>query len=690
MGTCEMSRLTRPGHVRLIRLAIAAGGVAAAVAVVLWLDPGPVEHVRVGFSDWLVRMAPKPDPGVKFGLLLIDSSSMDIDHVPAEELAASPELRAMAEGWPWPRSVHASAIRRILDAGARLVILDILLLSPREGDDDLRQVLRDYPGQVILVSNFVEDVSGEGHTITRYQEPLEGDLPEGTTVGFANFWRDSDGVVRSAPFRLDKPGGRVVYSSPAVALGLLKGPAARDALPDTARFLPCMEGLAPDLRVPVWQIFSPATWEKNLQGGRAFEGRVVAIGASAPQFHDEFATPVGQVVGAGLHLGALGAAMEEAFYTGGSPRACAVGAVIGGAFLLGVWLCLRGAWARTAAMIFTSVCATAASIGAIPAMGWMPPVFGFLVGVGASTVALLGSDLIAEGREKLRARRILERYVSPEITREILDSSGAFLQSLGGTRREVTVLFSDLRGFTAHAENGDPSEVFDQLNEYFSHMVGEILRSGGWVDKFMGDGILAVWGTLQRRPPAAEAAAALECARSMRTALATLNTSRSAQGLPAWKLGIGIHSGPVLFGNLGTDAKMEPTVIGDTVNLASRIEGYTKALGTNILFSATTCPDGSRAAARAADRVRLLGRQRAVDLFTFWPDGFEDTDRARHEEAVSAFRQGMFEESAAAFRLLLDKFPEDPLALRYIARCEAYLSNPPPAGWDGTVDAVGK
>jgi adenylate cyclase len=254
----------------------------------------------------------------------------------------------------------------------------------------------------------------------------------------------------------------------------------------------------------------------------------------------------------------------------------------------------------------------------------------------------------------------------------------------------VTVLFSDLRGFTAQSEQGDPSQVFDELNEYFSHMVGEILGSGGWVDKFMGDGILAVWGTLERRPPAEEAAAACACARAMRKSLAALNVSRTARGLAEWRLGIGIHSGPVLFGNLGTEAKMEPTVIGDTVNLASRIEGYTKALSTDILFSAATRAGIAPGAARSADRVRLLGRKQAVELFAFWPEDFKEPHRLMHEEALAAFRAGRFDAASRGFRRLLDDFPEDSLTANYFARCEALIAKPPASGWDGTVDATGK
>jgi adenylate cyclase len=676
------------GTRRRALFAALGGGLAA---LLMLFGAGPAEHARSGFSDWIVRLSPKPRPPVSFGLLLIDSSSMETDQIPPEEIAASAPLRMMAAGYPWDRTVYAEAMRRVLDAGARLVILDVLLLGSRDGDDAMWRVLEEYPGRIVIVSNFVEDLSGDGHTIVRYQLPMEGELPAGTSVGFANFWRDPDGLVRSAPFRMVRPGGEIVHSSPATALGLLRGEAARDALPDTGLFIPCIEGFAPDLRVPIWQVFSDSMWEANLAGGTVFKDRVLAIGASAPQFHDEFATPVGQIVGAGLHLGALGAAMEGAFYREHRRIGGVLGGLLGAAVVFGIWLGLsRFAW-KVAACALAAGAAIALSVAILNIFGWMPPTFGLLFGGSFGGVAMLVSDLLTEGRERLRARRILERYVSPEVAREILDHRSTFLESLGGTSREVTILFSDLRGFTASSEHGDPSTVFDELNEYFGHMVDEILASGGWVDKFMGDGILAVWGVLPRRTVREEAAAAVGCAAAMVRALDKLNIERERRGLVRWRIGIGIHTGHVLFGNLGTHAKMEPTVIGDTVNLASRIEGYTKALRLDTLLSGSTAEEtGQAATLRPADRARLVGRSKPVDLFTFWPESFEDSARQTHRDAIEHFRAGRFREAEELFLRILAGHSGDGLAEIYRDRCAGFLAHPPPEGWDGVSSASSK
>ncbi len=676
---------------RARRLGVPCGVAALLMALLAYIPAGPQETARLAANDWLIQITPKPKPPLQFALVLIDSSSLTLDQLSPEEIAGSQALTNMAAGWPWSRQVHAEAIEKMLEAGAKLIILDVLLPKSRPEDETLRDVIAKYPGRVVLVSKLAEDVSADGHTIIRYEPPSESVIPSnGALVGFANFWADSDGVVRSAPFRLRHGGGEAL-SSPAVALGSLAGQSRLDGLPGSSPFLPCMEGLAPDVRVPVWQLFVPKVWEANLKSGEVFRDRVVAVGYAATEFHDAFQTPVGKFIGAGLHLSMLGAAWEGALFRFPSHRAGSVAAVVGGLAAWLIWVMVPVLWVRAAVLLAGAALAVGACIASILWAGWMPPLFALCGGGAFSAVAALGSDLLHEGRARRQARKILERYVSPGVAREILDNRAAFLQSLGGTRREVTVMFSDLRGFTSTSEAGEPTEIFDQLNEYFAYMVDEVLESGGGIDKFMGDGILAVWGTLARRSPEEEAAAAVSCAERMLTALATLNVSRKSRGLPLWKIGIGVHSGPVLFGNVGSESRMEPTIIGDTVNLTSRIEGLTKALGVPVLLSSGTAMlAGGVSRFRAADRVRVVGRNRSSDLFTVWPTEFSASDRETHTEGIDAFRTGDFEAATERFRALSASLPSDPLTALYLARLEAMAGKPIPDGWDGTSVASSK
>jgi len=660
-------------------------------AVFVVTNSSPFRSLVNASSDLLVQNARQTALPFEFAQVLIDPSSLSLDHLSPEEIAASPVLEMMAAGFPWSRQVYASAIERMIGAGARLIILDVVFPNEREGDKELRGVLEKYPGRVILMADYMEDLAADGGVVIRRVDPADSLLAPGTAVGFANFWRDDDGVVRSAPFRMERLTGEVSYSSPAVALGLLKGSEAMEALPDSALFIPSLAGLAPDVRVPIWQLFSPREWAANLKNGDVFRDRVVAIGAASPQFHDEFETPLGTFIGAGLHLAALGAAWNERFYSRPDLSACLAFLILGCGATLLAWVFIKKTTLKILALCVLALVSIPFAVAVLDFLNWMPPVTVFLLGLIGSSVAAMSMDLVVEGRERIRARRALERYVSPALTREILDHRVEFLQSLGGARREVTILFSDLRGFTSHAESGDPAHVFEELNEYFGQMVNEILAAEGAIDKFLGDGILATWGTLGRLSPAESASAGIRCARAMHERLEELDASRIALGLNPWKTGIGLHSGPVLFGNVGSHMRMEPTVIGDAVNLASRVEGLTKALGCETLISGP-CRDlaGDGVVLRTADLVQVVGRGAPVSLFTFPPAQFSSSDLVLHEEAIRLFRDARFHEAHGRFEALTGLHPDDRLAAIYLSRCETFLKSPPPAGWSGVYAAAQK
>ncbi|GAC1342331.1 MAG: hypothetical protein NVSMB23_14900 [Myxococcales bacterium] len=208
-------------------------------------------------------------------------------------------------------------------------------------------------------------------------------------------------------------------------------------------------------------------------------------------------------------------------------------------------------------------------------------------------------------------RRALGKYLS----RAALEAVKKGDLQLGGTVVTSTILFSDIRGFTTRAENMDPIQVLAVLNRYFTEMVSAVIRNQGIVDKFIGDAIMAVWGPPQAAPQ--DALNAVLAALEMRQGLARLNAGFAAQGLPAIRTGIGIHTGPVVAGNMGAEGtedvagkegeagKMEYTVIGDAVNVASRLEALTKELKEDVLLSEDTV-------AAAGDRVRVEALQRVV------------------------------------------------------------------------------
>src|SRR5437879_5883035 len=230
----------------------------------------------------------------------------------------------------------------------------------------------------------------------------------------------------------------------------------------------------------------------------------------------------------------------------------------------------------------------------------------------------LGFEYFLERREKLRTRRTLERYVSKNLVKEILENPDSYYSTLKGVRMPVTILFSDLIGFTTLSEKADPEALVAQLNEHLSRMTSAIFSNGGTLDKFIGDAIMAVWGNVRSLGMAQDAKNCARSALAMRRELRQLNEKWRGEGRMGLGMGIGINQGEVIVGNVGSQERMDPTVIGDAVNLASRLEGLTRIYGVDILLGPTAAElVRDEFHLRWVARVPVRGRTKPVDVFTF-------------------------------------------------------------------------
>ena len=312
--------------------------------------------------------------------------------------------------------------------------------------------------------------------------------------------------------------------------------------------------------------------------------------------------------------------------------------------------------------------------------GTVLPLFDTVIVAVASLMVLAGYRFGVTDREKRAVRRAFSYYL-PDLVIDRMLAQGA-TPKLGGESRDVTVLISDLEGFTAMSEDMPPQDVVQLMNRYLSAMTAVIEAHGGFIDKYIGDAIVAVFGAPLEDPAHALQAvrAALRCQESL------IELQPCLELPPGQKIAarIGLNSGPVLIGNIGGEKRFNYTVMGDTVNLATRLEGVNKLYGTRILVSAETaarCGDEIRF--REIDCVRVLGRSDPVVLFEPKQTDGESDDHAAFAEARAALRIGDFTSALTGFEALA---AEDPAAAALAERCRLLLADPPPPDWDGIRD----
>ncbi len=681
---------------QLVQMAILCALIAVGVLLAYSLG-APIQRFAWDVIDRIIVAQPTHDLD-DFVFVAIDDQSMKMDHLWPEDIGDNAALLAMQEGWPWPRNVYADAIERLLQAGARNVLLDLILDAERPGDSALRATLDRHPDQIVLGSNITPDpIPGLVPALEAVRMPaasLIDDGPNDPRVGFVNFWPGIGDVVRTIIYRtrrgVDHAQAQESFSLSTRALTQL-GLEDKIPLDDRARYF--RFGNLNTLQVvPFYSLFVEHDWETVCDSGKVFDGRTVVIGPSAAILQDFHLTPLGNIPGPLLHLNALAATMKGAYYY---PIAHSITALLVFLAAATAWLInwrFRQPIVAITLLVVVAAAYYAATFGLAYAtaqvLEFVQPTAALLI----SGFACIAWNFAASRRESTRMRSTLERYVSRNVVREILDHRDDFLTSLGGTRRPMTVFFSDVRGFTSFSESSDATEVVAQLNEYLAEMVRIIFEHEGTVDKFMGDGIMAVWGNVVSQGAGTDARKAASAAYAMRAALDKLNAEWSHRRRPEFSIGIGLHHGDAVFGNIGSSEKMEPTVIGDAVNLASRVEGLTKKYGV------TNCVTGSCADLirddfrfRTVDLVQVVGKTKPVEIFTLLTPHTDPAPKwlSPWEEAIQLFRSRSFAEAASQFRALEFNSP-DKLRDIYVARCEAFLKAPPPADWTGTEIATSK
>ncbi len=352
--------------------------------------------------------------------------------------------------------------------------------------------------------------------------------------------------------------------------------------------------------------------EKPLVNPSAFKDTIVLVGTTAAGLHDVFTVPFAgsKMPGVQIHANVVDNVLSSGFIRPGPawghwivylvpPLVAALVCSV-----VGIWIGLGAALATLAALAGADL--------ALFSRGTWLPLAAPALGTAAATFGAVAYQYFVEGREKRKVKQLFARFVSPDVFSHLLaDPSRA---RLGGERREMSVLFSDIRGFTTFTEAGHPEAVVEQLNEYFSRMVEVVFAHRGTIDKFVGDMVMALFGAPLDDPDHADHA--LQAALGMRKALAELNERWAREGKPPFDIGIGVNAGEMIAGIIGGETIVSYTVIGDAVNLGSRLESLNKQYRTHIIISEFTRSRlRGRYDVRALGEVTVKGKTRPVEIF---------------------------------------------------------------------------
>ena len=583
--------------------------------------------------------------------------------------------------WPWPRSLHARLIDQLTRSGALVIALDIML--PETSDPAEDRALADAiarSGRVVLAADMAYQESAQARQWIRV-DPLPAFVEAGATSGLANITLDADLVVRQMPEGRDVFWREIVRRAAVAMPGVILEP------PNLAGAM--IRYVGGDHTFPYVSYYQALDADKLLPAD-AFRDQIVIVGrdvksstdvgaAQAESFATPFTARTGWLTpGAELHANILETAIGSnailpapAF---ASPLIAFI-AVGAGAVALRRWRPLAGA----AITLALAALALGLSYALFTGMNVWLPVFSAVLGVAGVYAAFGSIAFLNEQRRRTEVRRAFAMYVAPEVVDEMLAHPERL--TLGGERREITVLFTDLKGFTTLSEQLGAEQVANVLSEHFTRMTAIIKRHTGTVTSFIGDAVMAMWGAPVEDPQHARRAclAALDMQRDV----ARHREELKARGLPEIRMRVGIHTCIAVVGNLGGADRFNYTAIGDGVNLASRLEGVNKLYGTPILLSGETASQlGEEIALRPVDRVVVKGKTEPVEIFT--PE--EDAQvRDLSRQAIDAYRRRDWDASEAAWARVVERRPEDGVAAAYRARIEELRRSPPAADWNGSI-----
>ncbi|MCX7032354.1 MAG: adenylate/guanylate cyclase domain-containing protein [Arenimonas sp.] len=585
----------------------------AATAALLWLAGG-LDRADRALGDRLVlQHSHTRSPPADIVLVAIDQKSLEV-------------LNEEAGAWPWPRAIHGELLDGLARFKPRAVAFDVMFNEADVFRPDSDQVLRDVAkAQPNLFFASMRLVDGNATPIDQLPASMGAERTAGTTDmapptllvplvldpanwqgGLINFEADSDGTGRHHRLWTDLGGWRM----PSMAASVARFAGA--ALPDQDRIRLHWFRQAP--RTIAYSDLLHDLGQENPVIAPTLAGHIVVVGATAPGLNDMRPTPLGAQTQGVLVITTALANLRAGDWLRDLPARWPLALVMSGL--------LAAAFRRRRSPFFIGVALGAASVVMLAAAYfalrldyWLPVGAALMLAWTAFGLFTVQAQWL-DRREREATVGIFGRFLDPRVVQTLVDA-GELSRDSKPEAREITILFSDIRGFTSLSETRSPEQVVDLLNRYFTRQVEVIFRHGGTLDKFIGDAVMAFWNAPTDTPGHAEkaVAAAIEMTRALDDFKRELQARN--EGLGDFDVGIGLHTGPAVVGFLGSDTRMEYTAIGDTVNLGSRIESATKGVARVLVSGATRSACGPETRFHFVHRgqFHVKGREQPVDLY---------------------------------------------------------------------------
>ncbi len=635
-----------------------------------------------GFNTWSARVSDRfflpRSVDARIALIAIDDASL-----------------GQIGRWPWPRRVHAELISKLSAAGASIIGYDVNFPEPSDPVDDqeLAAALK-LAGNVVLPVELELNLSRGSLSFKpkTVLSPIPALSSAAAATGHTNTPPDVDGVVRRIPLAVSAPDGSSLRAFVAESLRLMGLDRRLHEAPVDA--LGQLVINFPNQPTRAFHTFSAADVIRGAVNLTSLKNAIVLVGATAPDLHDALLVPTsyGQPMsGIEIHASSLDTLLQRRWL-----KPVPATAVVGWIMFLGLGLgcllpLLRARWSAPLAILLWILTVMGAFF--LFDRGWiMDLVWPTLVIIFTYSAVTLERRITAD-RQRHQLKQMLSQYVSATVVEAILKDPT--LLKLGGERRRMSVLFSDIRGFTSISEGMSPEKLVSLLNVYLGRMTDLVFAHNGVLDKYIGDAVMAFWNAPLDQPEHAKMA--VTTALDMRDALLEMNRAKAFSD-PSTQLGmslelhigLGVNTGDMVVGNVGGESRFDYTVIGDNVNLASRLEGLTKEYHVDVLVTEATQRELVGAIlTRKLDKVAVKGKNEPIIIYEamerLTSAGESQKALARKfEAALEAYFRRDFQDAVTQCEALLVAYPNDGPAMTLFERAKYFIKTPPPADWDGT------